>query len=89
VTRPLASVFAGGPAPLLAVYLLHTFNSTMPIAIYIAAGSVLTLIATALLPDEGRAKVAREFETQAEEGIPETAKASRGKASARKVPITA
>ena len=28
----LASVFAGGPAPLLAAWLVHTFNSTMPIA---------------------------------------------------------
>jgi metabolite-proton symporter len=75
----LSSVFAGGPAPLLAVWLLHTFDSTLPIALYIAAGAVITLVATALLPDAGRAKVAREFETQAAEGIPETAKASRGR----------
>jgi MFS family permease len=77
----LSSVFAGGPAPLLAVWLLHTFDSTLPIALYIAAGAVLTLIATALLPDAGRAKVAREFETQVAEGIPQTAKASRGRAT--------
>jgi zinc transporter ZupT len=72
-------LFAGGPAPLLAVWLLHTFDSTLPIALYIAAGAVLTLVATALLPDAGRAEVAREFETQVVEGIPETAKASRGR----------
>ena len=29
----LASVVAGGPAPLLAVYLLHTFDSSLPIGI--------------------------------------------------------
>jgi metabolite-proton symporter len=46
----LASVFAGGPAPLLATWLLHTFDSSLPIALYIMAGAVVTLIATALLP---------------------------------------
>ena len=46
----LASVVAGGPAPLIATWLLHTFNSSLPIAIYIMAGAVVTLIATALLP---------------------------------------
>ena len=46
----LASVVAGGPAPLIATWLLHTFNSSLPIALYIMAGAVVTLIATALLP---------------------------------------
>jgi len=46
----LASVVAGGPAPLVATWLLHTFNSSLPIAVYIMAGAVVTLIATALLP---------------------------------------
>jgi metabolite-proton symporter len=46
----LASVVAGGPAPLLATWLLHTFNSSLPIALYIMAGALVTLIATALLP---------------------------------------
>jgi metabolite-proton symporter len=58
----LASVVAGGPAPLLAAWLLHTFDSSLPIALYIIAGAVVTLIATALLPDAGRAEVARELE---------------------------
>jgi metabolite-proton symporter len=46
----LASVVAGGPAPLVATWLLHTFDSSLPIALYIMAGAVVTLIATALLP---------------------------------------
>jgi len=75
----LSSVFAGGPAPLLAVWLLHEFDSTLPIALYIAAGAVLTLIATALLPEPGRREVEKEFETSVEEAIPETAKASGGR----------
>jgi MFS family permease len=58
----LASVIAGGPAPLLATWLLHTFDSSLPIGIYIALCGVVTLIATALLPEGGRRKVAREFE---------------------------
>jgi MFS family permease len=46
----LASVIAGGPAPLIATWMLHTFNSSLPIALYIMFGAVVTLIATALLP---------------------------------------
>ena len=61
----LASVFAGGPAPLLATWMLHTFDSSTPIGIYIALCGVVTLIATALLPEPNRAKVAREFERSA------------------------
>jgi MFS family permease len=67
----LASVFAGGPAPLLATWLLHRYDSSLPIGIYIAACGVVTLIATALLPEPGRAQVAREFEQGAAEPVPE------------------
>jgi MFS family permease len=72
----LASVVAGGPAPLLAVYLLHTFNSALPIAVYIMLGAVVTVIATILLPEPGRAAIAREFEEGAQEAIPDTARES-------------
>ncbi len=58
----LASVIAGGPAPLLATYLLHTFNSSLPIAFYIILCAVLTVIAVTLLPEPNRVEVAREFE---------------------------
>ena len=67
----LASVVAGGPAPLLAVWLLHTFDSTLPIALYMIAGAVVTVVATALLPEPQRANVAREFETGAAAPVPE------------------
>jgi metabolite-proton symporter len=75
----LASVFAGGPAPLLAAYLLHTYNSTLPIALYIMAGAAVGLIATALLPAANRTRVEQEFEQRADQEIPETARASRGR----------
>ncbi|MET4390447.1 metabolite-proton symporter [Bradyrhizobium sp. F1.4.3] len=46
-----ASVIAGGPAPLIAAWLFGTFHSATAIAVYIAACSVITLIATALMTD--------------------------------------
>jgi metabolite-proton symporter len=67
----LASVVAGGPAPLVATWLLHTFDSTLPIAVYIMFGAVVTVIATALLPDPNRSAVEREFEQGVEEPVPE------------------
>ena len=50
-----ASLIAGGPAPLLATWMLATFG-WQAIAVYIIACAVLTLIAAALLPDR-RGKV--------------------------------
>jgi metabolite-proton symporter len=47
----LASVIAGGPAPLIATWLFGTFHSVTAIAIYIAICAVITLIATALMTD--------------------------------------
>ncbi len=47
----LASIIAGGPAPLIAAWLFGTFNSSTAIAAYIAACAVITLIATALMTD--------------------------------------
>ncbi|WP_407151488.1 MFS transporter [Bradyrhizobium sp. ORS 86] len=47
----LASVIAGGPAPLIAAWLFGTFKSATAIAIYIALCAVITLIATALMTD--------------------------------------
>jgi metabolite-proton symporter len=61
----LASVFAGGPAPLLATWMLHKWDSSTPIGIYIALCGVVTLIATALLPEPGRRVVAQELEATA------------------------
>jgi hypothetical protein len=74
----LASVVAGGPAPLLAAWLLHTFNSSLPIAIYIMLGAVVTIVATALLPEPNREQVRLEFEQAETEAIPQTARASAG-----------
>jgi MFS family permease len=47
----LASIIAGGPAPLIATWLFGTFHSATAIAIYIAVCAVITLVATALMTD--------------------------------------
>jgi MFS family permease len=52
-----ASLIAGGPAPLLATWMLASFG-WQAISVYIIACVVLTLIAVALLPDRSKADVA-------------------------------
>ena len=52
-----ASLIAGGPAPLLATWMLPTFG-WQAISVYIIACSVLTLTAVALLPDRRHADLA-------------------------------
>jgi MFS family permease len=47
----LASIIAGGPAPLIATWLFGTYHSPYSIAIYIAVCAVISLIATALMTD--------------------------------------
>ena len=56
----LASVFAGGPAPLIAAALLPV--SVWWIPTYIVALAVITLIATSMLPDRTHADLTAEFE---------------------------
>jgi metabolite-proton symporter len=47
----LASVVAGGPAPLIATALLAAFGSGYPIGVYIFLCAVVSVIATLFLPD--------------------------------------
>jgi metabolite-proton symporter len=47
----LASIIAGGPAPLIATWLFGTYHSSFAIAIYIAVCAAITLVATALMTD--------------------------------------
>jgi metabolite-proton symporter len=47
----LASIIAGGPAPLIATWLFGTYHSSFAIAIYIAICAIITLVATALMTD--------------------------------------
>jgi metabolite-proton symporter len=47
----LSSLIAGGPAPLIATWLLSRYRSGTPIAIFICACAVITLVSTAMLED--------------------------------------
>ena len=58
----LASVFAGGPAPLIAAWLFATYHSWMAIAIYIAGCSVVTLLACLGMKDHTGAAIDAEYE---------------------------
>jgi metabolite-proton symporter len=50
----LASIIAGGPAPLIAAYLLHTYGSSTAISVYIIFNAVVTIIATAMLKERSK-----------------------------------
>jgi MFS family permease len=47
----LASVIAGGPAPLIATWLFGTYHTSYAIAIYIGICALISLIATAFMTD--------------------------------------
>jgi metabolite-proton symporter len=58
----LASVIAGGPAPLIATWLFGMYRTSTAIAIYIAACAVLSLVATALMTDYTGKDIEGEYE---------------------------
>jgi hypothetical protein len=53
----LASVFAGGPAPLLATWLLHETGTPYSISVYIVIAAVITVVCCLALPDRSRADI--------------------------------
>jgi metabolite-proton symporter len=58
----LASVIAGGPAPLIATALFAAYHTGYAIAIYIAACAVVSLVAAALMPDYTGKDISAEYE---------------------------
>lgn len=50
----LASIVAGGPAALIATYLLHQFGTGYAVAVYMLVAAIITIVATILLPDHSR-----------------------------------
>jgi len=60
----LASVIAGGPAPLIAVYLFAQTKNPYSISVYILICCVIGLVATALLKDRSKFDHGREYEEQ-------------------------
>ena len=53
----LASVFAGGPAPLLATWLLHETGTPYSISVYIVIAAVITVICCRALADRSRVDI--------------------------------
>jgi metabolite-proton symporter len=47
----LASITAGGPAPIIALWLFETFKTSMAVAAYMSICAVISLVALWLLPD--------------------------------------
>ncbi|NUT41162.1 MAG: MHS family MFS transporter [Thermoactinospora sp.] len=58
----LASVTAGGPAPLIAVWLLDTFKSSWAIAVYMAICSLISIVAALMLKDRSQQDYAKEYD---------------------------
>jgi metabolite-proton symporter len=58
----LASVIAGGPAPLIATALIAVYHTGYAVAIYIAACSVISLISAAMMPDYTGKDVSAEYD---------------------------
>jgi MFS family permease len=58
----LASVIAGGPAPLIATALFATYHTGYAIAIYIAVCAVISLISAAMMPDHTGKDISAEYD---------------------------
>jgi hypothetical protein len=66
----LASIIAGGPAPLIATALFARYNSGYAIALYILACAVVSLISTALLKDYTNKDISEEYDAQPDAAVP-------------------
>jgi MFS family permease len=58
----LASIIAGGPAPLIATWLFATYKTGYAIAIYIAACAVISAVAAAFMPDYTGKDISAEYD---------------------------
>jgi hypothetical protein len=60
----LASVIAGGPAPLIAAWLFARYGSGYAIAAYILLCAILSLISTAMLRDYTNQDISQEYDSR-------------------------
>jgi len=58
----LASIIAGGPSPFIATALFATYNSSLPIALFILGCGVIGLVAVSLLTDYTNKDISHEYE---------------------------
>jgi MFS family permease len=62
----LASIIAGGPAPLVAAALLQVFHSSLAIAVYLAICAIISALATLGLRDNRARDITVEYDEEAE-----------------------
>jgi metabolite-proton symporter len=62
ISYQLASITAGGPAPLIATALFAAYKSSTPIAVYILITAIISIVATALLKDYTGKDVSAEYD---------------------------
>jgi metabolite-proton symporter len=58
----LASIIAGGPAPIVATFLVARFHSSLAVSIYLAACAVVSVLATLGLRDNSARDITREYD---------------------------
>jgi MFS family permease len=59
----LASIIAGGPAPIIATALFATYKTGYAVAIYIAACAVISAVSAALMPDYTGKDISAEYDS--------------------------
>jgi MFS family permease len=57
----LASIIAGGPAPLIAAALFATYRSWVAISVYISVCAVISVVAAALMRDYTGQDISEEY----------------------------
>jgi hypothetical protein len=58
----LASLIAGGPAPLIATALFAYYGTGYAIAVYIAACAAVSLVSAAFMPDHTGKDISQEYD---------------------------
>ena len=66
----LASVIAGGPAPIIATALFAAYGSGQAVAVYIAVCAVITLVSTAFMPDYTGKSISVEYDEPVGKQVP-------------------
>ncbi|HEU5045695.1 MAG TPA: hypothetical protein VFT75_16345, partial [Nocardioidaceae bacterium] len=65
----LSSIIAGGPAAIIAVFLVHQFGTVYAVSVYILVSAAITLAACAALKDHSRSDISDD-RTYARTGVP-------------------
>lgn len=66
----LGAVIFGGPAPVIALALLNTYHSTVPIAVYVLIASFISFIAFLLIKERSRQDLSIEYDDLDRVGVP-------------------